>query len=122
AGMLRSVRRRRSTAFVLLLAAALAAAAACSAPRAAPAPAPSAPTAAPTTAPASVDAVPPGLERFYAQKLSWGGCAPFASGDDRAAFADARYDCARLEVPLDYAAPTGRAAQLGVLRLKATGS
>jgi pimeloyl-ACP methyl ester carboxylesterase len=111
------VRRRCSTAFVLLLAAA----AACSAPGPTTTPTTSAPSAVPSAAPASVDAVPPGLERFYAQKLSWGGCAPFASADDRAAFADARYDCARLEVPLDYAAPTGRTAQLGVLRLKATG-
>ena len=66
--------------------------------------------------------MPPGLERFYAQTLSWGGVRPVRHGpDDRGAFADARYDCARLEVPLDYAAPTGRTAQLGVLRLKATG-
>ena len=43
---------------------------------------------APTAAPASVDAVPPGLGRFYAQTLSWGPCAPFAGPDDRAAFAD----------------------------------
>jgi pimeloyl-ACP methyl ester carboxylesterase len=74
------------------------------------------------SAPATPDAVPPGLERFYAQTLSWGPCAPFAvDDDDRTAFADKRYDCARLEVPLDYAAPQGRTAQLGVLRLKATG-
>ena len=66
--------------------------------------------------------MPPGLERFYAQTLSWGGCVPFATGpDDRSAFADARYECARLQVPLDYAAPTGRTAELGVLRRKAEG-
>jgi pimeloyl-ACP methyl ester carboxylesterase len=66
--------------------------------------------------------VPPGLERFYAQTLSWGGCASFATGpDDRSTFADARYECARLEVPLDYAAPAGRTAALAVLRSRATG-
>ena len=32
-----------------------------------------------------------------------------------------RYHCARLEVPLDYAKPDGPTAELGVLRLKATG-
>ena len=71
--------------------------------------------------PPSVDAIPPGLERFYAQTLSWGPCAPFAGPDDQVAFAEKRYDCTRLEVPLDYANPDGRTAQLGVLRLKAKG-
>lgn len=65
--------------------------------------------------------MPPGLERFYAQALAWGPCAPFAGPDDADAFAEKRYECARLEVPLDYAAPTGATAQLGVLRLQATG-
>ena len=65
--------------------------------------------------------MPPGLGRFYAQTLSWGPCASFAGPDDRTSFAEKRYDCARLEVPLDYANPEGRTAQLGVLRLKATG-
>lgn len=112
---------RRATAPALLLAAALTALAACgSAPPAAPAP-PS-PTVAPTAQPVSADGVPPGLESFYTQQLTWGPCAPFATGpDDRAAFADPRYDCTRLRVPLDYAAPQGRTAELGVLRLKATG-
>ena len=116
------VRRRRWTNPALLLApvltVALTALTACGAP-----PATGDPTVAPTpSAPPSVDAVPPGLERFYGQSLSWGPCAPFATGDDdRAAFADRRYECTRLEVPLDYANPAGRTAQLGVLRQKATG-
>jgi len=113
------VRRSRSTALVPLLAAALTAAAACSAPTsAATAPPPQATS---PSAPPSVDAIPPGLARFYAQTLSWGPCAPFAGPDDQAAFAEKRYDCTRLEVPLDYANPDGRTAQLGVLRLKAKG-
>jgi pimeloyl-ACP methyl ester carboxylesterase len=114
------VRRSRRTALVLLLAAALTAVAACHAPAPAEIAVPSSGPAS-TAAPASVDAVPPGLGRFYAQTLSWGPCAPFAGPDDRAAFADKRYDCTRLEVPLDYANPEGRTARLGVLRLKATG-
>ncbi len=60
------------------------------------------------------------LATFYDQKLSWGPCAPFATTDaDARAFADPRYDCAKLEVPLDYARPDGRKAELGVLRQKA---
>jgi pimeloyl-ACP methyl ester carboxylesterase len=61
--------------------------------------------------------VPPGLERFYNQKLGWGPCAPLATDQDqRTLFAEEGLDCARLEVPLDYAAPAGRTAQVAVLR------
>ncbi|MBC3192822.1 alpha/beta fold hydrolase [Pseudonocardia sp. C8] len=64
--------------------------------------------------------VPPGLERFYGQRLAWGPCAPLATNaDDRALFEDPAFDCARLEVPLDYAAPGGRTAQVAVLRNRA---
>lgn len=62
------------------------------------------------------------LQRFYEQQLDWGPCADLASNDEeRAAFADPRFDCARLEVPLDYGAPDGPTASLGLLRQKATG-
>jgi pimeloyl-ACP methyl ester carboxylesterase len=72
--------------------------------------------------PATTSAAPADLARFSGQRLSWGPCAPFATNaDDRTAFADARFECTRLEVPLDYAAPGGRTAQLGVLRLRARG-
>ena len=69
---------------------------------------------------------PPGpevqLARFYDQQLTWGPCADFAtSTTDREAFANPAFECTRLEVPLDYAAPEGRTAQLGVLRERATG-
>lgn len=61
--------------------------------------------------------VPPGLGRFYSQQLSWGPCADFATTDsDEAAFTSAELECARVEVPLDYANPAGRTARLGVLR------
>jgi pimeloyl-ACP methyl ester carboxylesterase len=59
----------------------------------------------------------PGLDRFYAQKPSWGPCPPFAQTDDqREEYAAPGLVCARLEVPLDYTRPTGRTAQLGLLR------
>jgi pimeloyl-ACP methyl ester carboxylesterase len=62
------------------------------------------------------------LARFYDQQLTWGPCADFATAEsDRASYADPELECARLEVPLDYAAPTGRTAQIGVLRKPATG-
>ena len=61
--------------------------------------------------------VPDGLQRYYAQQLAWGSCTTFAQTDDeKQSFADPALDCARLEVPLDYAAPEGRTAQIAVLR------
>jgi len=63
----------------------------------------------------------PELGRFYDQQLSWGPCADVAtSEEDRPAFEAPTLDCARLEVPLDYAAPDGVTAQIGVLRQRAT--
>ena len=59
----------------------------------------------------------PGLERFYAQKLAWGPCAPYAMTDDqREEYARPGLDCARLQVPLDYHQPTGRIAEIALLR------
>ncbi|MBO0848827.1 MAG: alpha/beta fold hydrolase [Pseudonocardia sp.] len=67
---------------------------------------------------------PPGtanLDRFYGQKLSWGNCARFAdSSDDRPIYANLRFDCASLQVPLDYSHPDGDTAQIAVLRQKAS--
>lgn len=78
----------------------------CSCARPTPAPGPAGPT-----------GRLPGLERFYTQKLSWGPCAPFArTGDQRTEYAAAGLACARLEVPLDYRQPTGRTAQVALLR------
>ena len=76
-----------------------------------------------TSAPASPSGVPAGndLGRFYTQKLSWGGCEPFAvSQDNRQSFADPQLDCAYLQVPLDYGKPDGAVAKIAVLRKKAT--
>jgi pimeloyl-ACP methyl ester carboxylesterase len=65
----------------------------------------------------SAGQVPPGLERFYSQSLSWGGCQEFATTDrTEESFADPGLQCARVEVPLDYANPQGRTARLGLLR------
>ena len=64
--------------------------------------------------------VPDGLDRFYAQELTWGDCAPYATSDDtRQAFGAEGAECARLTVPLDYAKPEAEAITVGLLRHKA---
>ena len=64
----------------------------------------------------------PQLARYYDQQLSWGPCADFAtSEDDVAAYSEPTFECARLEVPVDYAAPDGESGQIAVLRQPATG-
>jgi pimeloyl-ACP methyl ester carboxylesterase len=71
--------------------------------------------------PSPSDAPAPGeLQTFYDQQLSWGSCASFAvAPEDRLTFTDPKFDCAYLSVPLDYADPSGRTAQIGVIRQKA---
>ena len=59
-----------------------------------------------SSAPAA--AVPNVLARFYDQDLSWKGCG----GD---------FQCSRLKVPVDYAAPTGATIALSLVRLRAEG-
>ncbi|MGD9526184.1 MAG: alpha/beta hydrolase [Pseudonocardia sp.] len=72
---------------------------------------------APAPSEAGIGPVPAGLERFYTQQLDWGSCDSFAiSAADGEVYADPALECARLEVPLDYAAPDGRTAQIAVLR------
>ncbi|HYZ37481.1 MAG TPA: alpha/beta fold hydrolase, partial [Pseudonocardiaceae bacterium] len=67
--------------------------------------------------PTAVGPVPRGLDRFYSQRLSWGGCRPFATTDrDHQLFDNLAFQCARLQVPLDYANPQGRTVELGLLR------
>jgi pimeloyl-ACP methyl ester carboxylesterase len=62
------------------------------------------------------------LARFYDQQLSWGPCAEYATDAQTSqSYANPAFECARLEVPLDYAAPDGRTARIGVLRQKAVG-
>lgn len=66
--------------------------------------------------------VPAGLERFYNQKLTFGSCKGYATTDaDAKTFANDTFQCARLEVPLDYKKPSGRTAQIALLRVPAKG-
>jgi pimeloyl-ACP methyl ester carboxylesterase len=66
--------------------------------------------------------VPPGLERFYAQQLAWGSCTGYQPKDvPEPSFGAVNLECTRMEVPLDYAKPGGRTAQIAVMRKKATG-
>ena len=65
--------------------------------------------------------VPAGLERFYGQDLSWGGCSAFATTpDDQEAYADPALQCTSLEVPLDYAKPNDKVIKVGLLRRPAS--
>lgn len=78
--------------------------------------------AAPADGGTSTGAVPAGLESFYAQALSWGPCADYATtSDDVDLYSDADLECARISVPLDYADPTGTSISVAVLRIKASG-
>ncbi len=62
----------------------------------------------------------PELQRFYGQQLTWGPCPSFAiNAEGAAAFADPKLECSYLEVPLNYAEPDGRTAQIAVMRKKA---
>lgn len=64
---------------------------------------------------------PPGLGRFYGQSVSWGPCAGFATTpEDKQAYADPALQCGYVEVPVDYAAPDGAVARIGVLRRPAS--
>ncbi|WP_167108736.1 alpha/beta hydrolase [Amycolatopsis granulosa] len=93
--------------------------AACTSPQQ---PAPAAPTVT-TESAGPAGPVPAGLDRFYAQPLTWGACAPYATSDDaRSAFGRTDLQCARLTVPLDYAKPQGDTITIGVLRHKASDS
>jgi pimeloyl-ACP methyl ester carboxylesterase len=67
---------------------------------------------------------PAELARFYGQDLSFGPCAGYATtGADEKLFAsDPRFECARLEVPLDYDNPGGATAHVAMLRVPARGA
>jgi pimeloyl-ACP methyl ester carboxylesterase len=75
-----------------------------------------------TDEPPGPGGVPEGLERFYSQKLTFGPCASYATTSaDTKTFADKAFECARIEVPLDYTKPEGRTAQVALLRAPAKG-
>ncbi|HEY0639072.1 MAG TPA: alpha/beta hydrolase [Pseudonocardiaceae bacterium] len=62
-------------------------------------------------------AVPDGLDRFYGQRVAWSGCEPFAQArEERVLFRAPGLECARVEVPLDYAEPDGTTVRIGLLR------
>lgn len=61
-----------------------------------------------TPAPSATVGVDAGLAPFYGQQLAWEPCA-----DD--------FECATVDVPLDYDAPDGDVIELAVLRAPATG-
>jgi len=71
----------------------------------------------------AVGTVPAGLEAFYAQTVTWSACDAYATTQsDAKAYADSKFDCARVRVPLDYAAPGGQVISVAMLRSKATGT
>ncbi|MGQ4599546.1 alpha/beta fold hydrolase [Nocardia sp. R6R-6] len=61
---------------------------------------------------------PAGLEKFYGQAVRWGDCTGFGGPDDHL---PPNTECARITVPVDYAAPDGPTAQLALSRVRATG-
>ncbi|MEW2063538.1 alpha/beta fold hydrolase [Streptomyces sp. NPDC007002] len=65
---------------------------------------------------------PTELDRFYEQNLAFGSCKGYGTTPaDEKAFANPRFQCARLRVPLDYSDPEGKTAQIAVLRVPARG-
>lgn len=71
-------------------------------------------------APVLVSPAVPALAPFFDQQLDWGPCAEFARTDaDREAYANPAYDCAFLEVPLDYGDPDAASARIALLRQQA---
>ncbi|GAB3498606.1 alpha/beta hydrolase [Amycolatopsis cihanbeyliensis] len=68
-----------------------------------------------------VGPVPDGLDRFYAQPLTWEPCSPYAtSANAERTFGATGQRCARLTVPLDYADPGGEEITIGLLRREAS--
>ncbi|ANY05327.1 alpha/beta hydrolase [Pseudonocardia sp. HH130630-07] len=74
-------------------------------------------------APPAAAPPPPELARFYDQELRFGPCDGYATtAADEAIFASRPgLECARLEVPLDYADPTGPTGRVAMLRVPARG-
>lgn len=75
------------------------------------------------TAPGSPTSTPTsGLAEFYGQHVQFEPCTSYAKTTlDEKLFADRRYDCARVQVPVDYADPTGPRGEIALLRVKARG-
>jgi pimeloyl-ACP methyl ester carboxylesterase len=78
----------------------------------------------PTPPPLPNPAQPPAeLARFYDQKLTFEPCAGYATtaADEQLFAGGETFECARLEVPLDYDDPDGETAQIAMLRVPARG-
>ncbi|WP_209634956.1 alpha/beta fold hydrolase [Kibdelosporangium banguiense] len=78
---------------------------------------PGTPLAAPPRGP--VGPIPAGLEKFYGQELAWGDCEPYVNDELSKLSFKGDVECARLEVPVDYARPQAATAKLGLLRKRA---
>lgn len=61
-----------------------------------------------------------GLDRYYDQRLDWGGCAKNADDAKGRDLDKAGVQCADAVVPLDYTKPRGRTITVAISRLKAT--
>ncbi|MFC4372625.1 alpha/beta hydrolase [Nocardia halotolerans] len=61
---------------------------------------------------------PPGLSAFYEQEVDWGSCQGYGGSDQRL---PPNTECARVNVPVDYARPDGPTAQIALSRIPATG-
>ncbi len=78
-------------------------------------------TATPSRTQTAVPGVPAALQKYYGQQLDWGSCAAMAREDDVTDYDGARFECARLTVPIDYNAPSAGETELAVARVKASG-
>ncbi|WP_280384481.1 alpha/beta fold hydrolase [Nocardia wallacei] len=65
----------------------------------------------------------PELQRFYDQRLSFEPCPGYATtaADEKAFASNPAFQCARVQVPLDYDDPAGRTAQIALLKAPARG-
>ncbi|AOS63950.1 alpha/beta hydrolase [Actinoalloteichus hymeniacidonis] len=74
-------------------------------------------------APPTGDAPPADLAGFYGQAIEWEECAQYATTSiEGAVFAATEgAECGRLDVPSNYADPTGATAEIAVLRVSARG-
>jgi hypothetical protein len=62
----------------------------------------------PTGSPSDTETTDPALAAFYDQQIHWQGC-------------DHGFECAKVRVPINYAAPTGASISLSVVRLRSKG-
>ncbi|MEV0248717.1 alpha/beta hydrolase [Nocardia sp. NPDC050712] len=69
------------------------------------------------------DSAQPSAQKFYDQKVSFGPCTGYAktSTDDKAVTADPAFQCARVEVPVDYQDPDGPTMRIALLKVPARG-